>query len=134
MFKILEKSRKYSDYPGHVSDHATVSGIMKASSRPEIITKIASKDKTYYGVIDDVYNDEAEYLLTCSINSEDFKPEKIMMLDLKIPSGESLSITCDVKWFLKNSYDNKRLILGMKIIGSPFHYKKFIKDVGFFQH
>lgn len=135
MYKILEKSKKYSDYPEYLSDHPETLFVNKTvSSRPGIITKIVLNNKTYSGIIDGFCNDEAEYLLTCSINSEDFKPEKIMMLNLQIPTGETLCITCNVKWFLKHSEDNKRLILGMKIIGSPFHNKKLMKDINSFQH
>ena len=114
MYRTLDKPKEYSDYHGYLSDHpGTVSEIKTVSSRFEIVAKIISKDKTYDGVIDNVYNDGAEYLLTYLINSEDFKPEKRMMLNLQIPSGEILCIKCDVKWFLKTSDDNKKLILGM---------------------
>lgn len=135
MHRILEKQERYSDYPGYLSGHPEqASEIKTVSSGQGVTVKIVLKNKAYYGVIDDVYNDETEYLLTCSMNAGDFKPEKIMMLHLQLPSGETPCITCDVKWLLKNSDDNNRLILGMKIIGSPLDYRKFTEYFKCFQH
>lgn len=130
---LLDKPKEYSVHQEYVSDHPeTVSETETVSSKFEIAAKFISKDKTYYGVIDDVYNDDEGYMLTYSINAEDFHHEKIMMLTLQIPSGETVCIKCEVKWYLKASDDNKRLMLGMKIIDPPLVYKQFVKGINFF--
>ncbi len=92
--------------------------------------KIISGGKTYDGYIKNVSEGGVVYLMTFSIQvSEDFTPETIIELYFQIPSGETLHLYCEVKWFLKASLDDKTLNLGMKIIDPPPKYIEFIKTL-----
>lgn len=89
---------------------------------------ITSEGNIFDGVIENVSEGGMEYLITSSImSSGNFTPKKMIKLNFRIPSGESLDLDCEVEWFLKTPQDeNKSLILGMKIIDPPEIYRKLV--------
>ncbi len=90
--------------------------------------KIVSGGKTYAGLIENV----SEYGMISMIQiSKDFTPEKIIELNFQIPSGEILSLNCELIWFLRMPLCNKELTLGFEIINPPQKYKEFIITLNF---
>ncbi len=91
---------------------------------------IISGGKTYDGYIENVSEGGVEYLMTSSINAPyDFTPETVIELIFQIPSGKTLHLYCEVKWFLKASLDDKKLNLGIKVIDPPPEYIEFVKTL-----
>ena len=87
-----------------------------------------SEGNSFDGVIENVSEDGIEYLITSSImSSGNFTPKKMIKLNFRIPSGETLDLNCEVEWFLKTPKDkDKSLILGMRIIDPPEIYRKLV--------
>ncbi len=95
-----------------------------------INANVFSGGKTYDGSIENVSEEGVEYLMTSLIEApKNFTPEKIIVLNFQIPSGETLNLYCEVKWFLRTPPFNKKLTLGMKIIDPPPTYKEFVKTL-----
>lgn len=90
---------------------------------------IFSGSKTYTGFIENASENGFEFLVVSSIKAaKSFHPEKVVGLYFQIPSGKTLHLYCEVKWYLENSYD-RSVSLGMKIINTPQEYKEFIKTL-----
>lgn len=90
---------------------------------------IVSEGKDYSGQIENVSEDGVEYLITSKIQySGNFTPDKTVKLNFQIPSGETLELDCEVKWFLKSPQSDikKTLIVGMKIKNPPRLYRELI--------
>lgn len=91
---------------------------------------IVLRDQSYTGAIENVSEDGVEYLLTSTIQTtEDLMPEKLIDLNFKTPSGKHISLTCEVKWYLKTPEDGKKLTMGMRIINPPAEYRELIKEL-----
>jgi hypothetical protein len=95
-----------------------------------LYVKIILGGETYYGYIDDVAQEGDEYLITCVIKvSKNFTPEKIAKIYFQIPSGETINLSCAIRWFLISQYDNKTEVIGMKIMNPPAKYEEFIRSL-----
>ena len=95
-----------------------------------IDAKIISEGKTFEGSIENVSEDGMEYLMTSFIQaSKDFTPDKRIDLVFKAPSGEMISLDCEVVWFLKAEPREDNLVLGMRIINPPVQYRNMVKDL-----
>jgi hypothetical protein len=91
---------------------------------------IFSGNKTYVGFIENVSEDGFQYLVISQVQApQEFKPEKIIQIYFQLPSGETLKLFCEVKWYLKNSPDDKTLTLGIRIIDPSPKFKEFIKTL-----
>ena len=102
----------------------------RVSTRPYPAARLVSKNEIYDVAIDEVFEDDVEYLMTVSIlASNDFSADRIIDLMLQTPSGYSLSLTCEVKWYLKGTPHNKKLILGMKVLTPTPKYKELLKNI-----
>jgi hypothetical protein len=89
---------------------------------------IVSGGITCQGFIENVSENGMEYLMTSEIiSSKNFTPDKRIELNFRIPSGEELKLDCEVRWFLRVTPEQNRLVLGMRIIDPPLEYKKFIR-------
>jgi hypothetical protein len=75
--------------------------------------KIISQGHAYDGLTENVSEGGLEYLIT----------------SLQIPSGETLTLSCEVRWFLRPSVLNTTLTLGLKILNPPDPYKEFIHSL-----
>ncbi|MBL7049530.1 MAG: PilZ domain-containing protein [Nitrospira sp.] len=90
--------------------------------------KISSQNITYDGLIENVTEDGLEYLMTSFIEvSTDFTPEKILDMKFTMPDGEELNLNCEVQWYMKTSPEEKKLMLGMKIIEPPETYRALVR-------
>lgn len=91
---------------------------------------IVSEGKRYEGSIENISEGGVEYLLTSLIHvSGEFKPDKEMQLSFQMPSGETLNLTCEVKWYLKDSPEEETMVVGMKIIEPPQEYMELVKHL-----
>ena len=90
--------------------------------------KVISEEKVFEGTIENMSGDGLEYYLTSFVKAtRDFTPHKSIKLNLQIPSGEMLSLNCEVVWFLETSPGEK--LLGMKVLNPPLTYKEIIKHL-----
>jgi len=91
---------------------------------------IFSGDKTYLGFIENVSEGGFQYLVISSVQTPlEFKPDKILQIYFQLPSGETLKLFCDVKWYIQNSPDNKTLTLGVQVLEPDPKFKEFIKTL-----
>ena len=92
--------------------------------------RIESGGIMYDGLIENVSDGGVEYLMTSTVDAAaDFTPDKIIELSMRMPSGDTVRLTCEVKWFLKTEEGSEKLILGMKIIDPPAAYREWINEV-----
>ena len=92
-----------------------------------IDASICSRDKSYTGQITNVSAYGIGYLIiSVHIDTDDFAPESMVDLNLRIPSGELLDLKCEVRWF---SWDASRgyATMGIRIIDPPMEYQQFTK-------
>ncbi len=85
---------------------------------------------TFVGSIANVSEDGVEYLLTSLPDmTEDFTPDKIIDLNFRAPTGETINLKCEVKWFHRTSPNDKSLTLGMRIINPPSEYTALLNSL-----
>ncbi|MEN8261885.1 MAG: response regulator [Nitrospirota bacterium] len=88
--------------------------------------------KTYDGYIENVSTESNEYLMTFLVKvTEDFKPEKKAEIYFKIPSSETINLTCKIKWFFISPCNNNTEVLGIEIQDPSPRYKEFIKSLSY---
>ncbi len=87
-------------------------------------------NKTYEGHVKDISECGVGYLTTSFDQDEkDFTPAKMLDLNFTAPSGETLKLNCEVKWFVRKVPNDKELTLGMRVINPPWQYKKCLEDL-----
>ncbi len=91
---------------------------------------IESGGITYDGLVENVSDGGMEYLITSTVEAaSDFTPDKVIKLEMVMPSGVRVSLTCEVKWFVKTEEGDEKLVMGMKIVDPPAEYRSWIKKV-----
>lgn len=91
---------------------------------------IFSGNKTYAGFIENISESGFQYLIISSFqNPQEFKSDKIIQIYFQLPSGETLKLFCDVKWYIQNSPNDKTLLIGVEILDPPPQFKEFIKTL-----
>lgn len=84
----------------------------------------------YWGLVDDLFFDGTEYLLTARVDASMYFPtKKIIKLNIKLPSGKRVDLECELKWSLQTSYDKDLFILGMIVFPPPKEFKEFVTGV-----
>jgi CheY-like chemotaxis protein len=97
-----------------------------------LYAKIIFGGETYDGYIEDVAVEGNEYLMTLLLKvTENFKPEKKAEIYFKIPSSETIHLTCKIKWFFVAPSNNSTEILGIEIQNPSPRYKEFIKSLSY---
>jgi hypothetical protein len=92
--------------------------------------KIISEGKTYDGTIENVSQGGMEYLMTSLVEApKDVIPDKVIDVNFQAPSGETVNVTCRVKWYLEVDPNNRTLMLGMEILNPHRSYNELIKNL-----
>jgi hypothetical protein len=92
--------------------------------------KIISGGETYPGFIENISESGIGYFIESMIKVEkDFTPKKMIELTFQIPSGKTLNLDCEIVWYSRESRDDKKLKVGLKLIEPPQQYKQFIQDL-----
>ncbi|MBI4848751.1 MAG: PilZ domain-containing protein [Nitrospirae bacterium] len=88
--------------------------------------KVLIGGKTYEGVIGNVSEEGVSSTITTFIKTDkDFHPQKVIALNFQLPSGVTINLSCEVRWFLKPSENSDNLMLGLKIIDPPAEYTEW---------
>ena len=61
-------------------------------------------------------------LTTYIETDESFIPQKHVVLNFDLPSGETVELSCEVRWFLKPQENGKTLMMGLYAIDPPPEY------------
>ena len=100
-----------------------------------LMSVVSSDAKSYAGFIQNVSEEGLAY------ESYSFVPmlnklseKKIINLMLKMPSGETLNLNCEVKWSSEpppwSLIQNYRIFnMGMKIIDPPLKYREYVNTL-----
>ena len=89
---------------------------------------ISIGEKTYKGVIGNISEEGILSSLTTSITTdENFLPQKNVEMNLDLPTGETVDLNCEIRWFLKPSEQRKTIMLGLYIIDPPSEYTAWLK-------
>ena len=85
-------------------------------------------EKTYKGIIGNISEEGVLTSLTTFIKTDDtFLPKKNVGLNFDLPSGETVDLNSEVRWFIRPSEKGKTLMLGLYIIDPPPEYIAWIK-------
>ncbi len=96
--------------------------------------KVISNGKCYEGIIGNVSEEGVAHIITTFVQtSEDFTPKREIELNFKIPSGETLNLDCEVRWFLRPSHGENTIVLGMKIVAPSAEYREWLKKIEGYQ-
>jgi hypothetical protein len=89
-----------------------------------------SSGLSYTGFIENI-SDEGMFMTTDPTKTAiDFTPAIPRTLKFQLPSGNTLKIQCDVRWFyMKTSTHGLIFTMGIKIINPPSQYIDFIKTL-----
>lgn len=91
--------------------------------------KIVSDGKSYEGIIGNVSESGLAYTMTTFIKTtEEFVPKGMMETIVRIPSGDKLCLSCEVRWFLKPSPDRSSIIIGMELVDPPREYTEWVNN------
>lgn len=89
---------------------------------------ISFGEKTYKGVIGNISEEGILSSLTTSITTdENFLPQKHVGMSLDLPTGETVDLNCEIRWFLRPSEQRKTIMLGLYIIDPPSEYTAWLK-------
>ena len=86
--------------------------------------------KTYTGLINNVSEFGVGYLMTSlSRVAKDFTPDGTAEMAFRTPSGKTLHLNCEVKWFVRASPNDQAMTMGMKIINPPREYNEYLETL-----
>ena len=90
---------------------------------------VLSNGRSYAGSIDNFSEEGLAYKMSTFHEAiKELLPEKIVNVIILIPSGETVSLNCEIRWN-DVSCDDKKLCMGMKILDLPEKYKKFLENL-----
>ncbi|MBI4849089.1 MAG: PilZ domain-containing protein [Nitrospirae bacterium] len=92
--------------------------------------EILAGNTTYSGIIMNL-SESGLYMVTATSSKVvDISTDSTIELNCKLPSGETLKMKCEVKWFqTKTSPHGASFSMGMEILDPPANYKKFLKSL-----
>lgn len=92
--------------------------------------EIVAGGTTYSGIIMN-FSEDGLYLVTATSNKVvEIGNHSKIQLKCKLPTGESLDMECEIKWFqTKTSPHGTSFSMGMEILRPPAKYKKFITSL-----
>ena len=103
---------------------------LTARTPVNVKAQIISNGETYPGFIQNVSEDGIGYLIESVFEVyKDFAPQKMLQVNLRIPSGETLNLHCEIIWCSRKTPEDKSLTIGLKIINPPQKYKKLAKKL-----
>ncbi|RJQ53431.1 MAG: PilZ domain-containing protein [Nitrospiraceae bacterium] len=92
--------------------------------------KIIAEGRVFDGCIENMSEDGLEYFMTSFVSaSRDFFSNKMITMTFQSPSGEMISLTCELMWFLETSPAEKALFLGMKIVNPSKPFRELVKSM-----
>jgi len=84
-------------------------------------------DKTYKGMIGNVSEEGVSSTITTYIKTdEQFSPQKSIHLVFDLPSGDTVDLDCEIRWYLRPREQGPNLILGLYIVDPPSKYTEWI--------
>jgi len=69
------------------------------------------------------------YMITAPAKKNDYIPGTELNIRLKLSTGESINLRCNVKWSFSNSPDESTNSVGLEIIDPPERYKEFVRSL-----
>ena len=84
---------------------------------------------TCYAFIENISKFGIYVKITCIESTLNDKPDAMVNVKFKIPSGQVLNILCEERWSKKNIETSLIEQVGMKIIDAPQEYMNFYQSV-----
>ena len=104
--------------------------LIKRQHKRFVITlsaKVIIGGKSYSGVIGNVSEEGvSSTITTCIKTDEQFTPHKIIHLVFELPSGDTVNLDCEIRWYLRPRENGPNLILGLFIVAPPAKYTEWI--------
>ncbi|MHA2219382.1 MAG: PilZ domain-containing protein [Candidatus Hodarchaeales archaeon] len=95
----------------------------------DLETEIIFNNTSYEAKIENVSEEGLLIRIYPEHGSVDFYPGTIIKLKLEIPSGEKVSIDCNVVWSKKDVLDAVTNNLGLQVLEIPPQYNEFVKTL-----
>ena len=68
-------------------------------------------------------------MITAPHKENDFAPGKDLDLELELSTGNTINLSCNVKWSYDDPSKDQSSSVGLEIISAPQEYKKFVKAI-----
>lgn len=72
-------------------------------------------------------SDTGIYMITAPSKNKDYEPGSKLLLKLKLATGKTLDLQCNVKWSYDNAPEDLTNSVGLEILNPPDEYKNFVK-------
>ncbi len=91
--------------------------------------KVTIGEKSYDAIVGNVSEEGLSSTVTTYIKTDkDFSPNKSIRLIFDLPSGETINLACEIRWYLKPQDNGENLILGLYIVDPPPQYTRWINS------
>jgi hypothetical protein len=92
--------------------------------------KIVSGDETYHGIIQNVSETGIGSFIESVFKVEEgFTPKKKIKILFQAPSGETIRLDCEIIWYSRESPEDKKLSIGIKIVEPSEQYRQFVQSL-----
>ncbi|OGL45041.1 MAG: hypothetical protein A2W05_08530 [Candidatus Schekmanbacteria bacterium RBG_16_38_10] len=93
--------------------------------------ELISNGKNYTGVTGDLAENGISVTTAPMESAIDFIPGTMVELKLRLPSGETITLLCEIIWLHSYKLRSFRIAnnIGMKIINPSLTYKEFLKTL-----
>jgi len=68
-------------------------------------------------------------MITSPTNNKVYVPGSAIDIKLKLATGNTIKLNCNVKWYYDNSSEDMTNSVGLEIVDPPEEYKEFIKTL-----
>jgi hypothetical protein len=90
-----------------------------------LIAGIRYKDRNYEGVIENLSDSGVNVITTPTEDAPDFVKGERIELEFQPHTGETLTLSCRIKWVKKAAPHSERFSLGMEILDPPWDQSVF---------
>jgi hypothetical protein len=92
--------------------------------------EIIAGDTMYAGIVMN-FSEDGLYMVAATSNKfAEVDDHTGIKLKCTLPSGEALSMNCEIKWFQKKTSPHGTSFgMGMEIVNPPAKYKRFVKSL-----
>ena len=68
-------------------------------------------------------------MITTPSNRNVYEPGLGINIKLKLSTGDTIKLNCNVKWYYDNSSEDMTNSVGLEIVDPPVEYKEFLKTL-----
>jgi hypothetical protein len=91
--------------------------------------ELISSDSSFAAYIGNVSENGIYTIITPLMNTIDYSDESDLNINLHLPTGETLNLSCKKRWTHVISPHGKTIKIGMEVVNPPAKYKEFLRTL-----